>query len=117
MARQMTEDQKKELEIFNAVIAKMKDDFNGCPYFDGRERGQLDDIAGKRLTIEDIYPMNDYHAIIFEELPDTVYLTGGALKDLCNEYERKYVVGRVIEIGELVKTKKGRQFRPIKIIA
>lgn len=117
MARQLTEEQRKELEIFEGIIAKMKEDYNGCPLFEDREKGQLDDLTGKKLTIEDIYPMNDYHAIVFEEDATHVYLTGGALKDLCNEYEKKYVVGRTIEIGELVKTKKGRQFRPIKIIA
>lgn len=117
MAKELTAEQKaarqKELEI----LQQMKEQFNGCPLFEDREKGSLDDIVDKELTIEDIYPLQDYHAIVFEELPDNFYLTGGALKDLCNEYAPEFVKGRVIKIKPLVKTKKRRDFRPIEVIA
>lgn len=113
MNNEAREARAKELEI----IQKMKEEFNGCPLFEGREKGSLDDITDKELTIDDIYPLNDYHCIIFSEIPDLFFLTGGALKDLCNNYEPQFVVGRVIKIKPLVKTKSRRDFRPIEIIA
>lgn len=117
MARQLSEEERKELEVEQNILKQMQDQFNGCPLFVDREKGQLDDIVDKELTIEDIYPLQDYHCIVFSEIPDFFYLTGGALKDLCNEYDPKFVIGRVIKIKEKVKTKKRRDFRPIEVIA
>lgn len=105
----------EELELLN-IIDQMKEEFNGCPLFEGREKGQLDDLTGEKLTIEDIYPIEDYHAIVFEGINEHVYLTGGALKDLCNNYPKHVVVGRTIILQEKVKTKKNRDFRPITIV-
>lgn len=117
MAKQLTDEEKRQRELEQVMLAKMKEQFNGCPLFVDREKGSLDDIVDKELTIEDIFQLNDYHAIVFEELPDNFYLTGGALKDLCNEYEPQFVIGRRIIIKPLVKTKKKREFRPIEIVA
>lgn len=100
------------------LIQQMKEEFNGCPLFAERTKGSLDDLTEKELTIEDIYPLEDYHVIVFEELPDTFYLTGGALKDLCNRYEKELVIGRVIKVKPLKETKtKNRSFRPIEVIS
>lgn len=106
----------EERDLLN-IIDQMKEEFNGCPLFEDRERGQLDDLTGETLTIEDIYPIEDYHAIVFENHPSAVYLTGGALKDLCNNYPKHVVVGRTIILQEKVKTKKNREFRPITIVS
>lgn len=116
MAKVLTEEEKKQKQMQQDMLKKMQEQFNGCPLFADREKGSLDDITDKELTIEDIYPLQDYHAIVFEELPDNFYLTGGALKDLCNEYEPEFVIGRLIKIKPLVKTKKRRDFRPIEVI-
>lgn len=109
----LTEDERKEM---NDILQQMKNDFNGCPLFEGREKGSLDDLTGKELHIEDLYPLEDYHCVIFEELPDFYFLTGGALKDLCNKYDPKFVRGRCIQLQPMVKTKGRRDFRPIRII-
>lgn len=114
--RELTENQIQERNALNKAIIEMMEEFNGCPFFEDREKGQLDDIVSKELTIEDIYPMQDYHAIIFSELPDTVYLTGGALKDLCNNYKPEHVKGRVVVLSEKKRTKNNREFRPIKVL-
>lgn len=98
------------------VLKQMQERFNGCPLFEGREKGSLDDLTGKELTIEEIYPLSDYHCIVFEECPDYFFLTGGALKDLCNEYPPEEVRGTRIELQPLVKTRSRRDFRPIKIL-
>ena len=97
-------------------LKEMQERFNGGPLFEGREKGSLDDLTGKELTIEEIYPLSDYHCIVFEECPDYFYLTGGALKDLCNEYPPEEVRGTRIMLQELVKTRSRRDFRPIKIL-
>ena len=117
MAKEITQEEKERRALEAEMLKKMQDQFNGCPLFVDREKGSLDDIVDKELTIEDIYPLQDYHCIVFSELPDNFYLTGGALKDLCNEYEHEFVIGRIIKIKEKVKTKKRRDFRPIEVIA
>lgn len=107
-------DFQKQLQ---SAIAQMQDEFNGCPLFNNREKGSLDELEGNQLHIEDLYPIQDYHCVVFEEIKDKFYLTGGALKDLCNNYAPEFVVGRLIEIQPMVKTKSRRDFRPIKVLA
>ena len=102
----LTEQLKKELT----------ERFNGCPFMEDREKGSLDDLTGLPMTIEDIFKMADYHAIIFKEVPDKFYLTGGALKNLCNDYDKDVVIGLKIELQEKVKTSKKQDFRPMKVI-
>lgn len=113
---QLTEEQKAKRQIELDMLAKMQEQFNGCPLFEGREKGSLDDLEGKEITIDQIYPLQDYHCVVFKEMPENFYLTGGALKDLCNDYEPQFVINRVIIIQPMVKTKARRDFRPIKII-
>lgn len=109
----LTDEEKK---VMQDVLQQMKNDFNGCPLFEGREKGSLDDLTDKELHIEDIYPLEDYHCVVFEEIPDYYFLTGGALKDMCNKYEKLFVVGRCISIQPMVKTKGRRDFRPIRVL-
>lgn len=113
----LTDEQVQFNKELAEVLGQMKDEFNGCPLFEGREKGALDDIEGKELHIAEIFPIQDYHCVVFEELPDTYYLTGGALKDLCNNYPPKFVVGRCVLIQPLVDTKSRRKYRPIKVLA
>lgn len=117
MARkELTENEIQAKKELSKAIAEMMEEFNGCPFFNERTKGQLDDIIDIELTIEDIFPMQDYHAIIFSELPDTFYLTGGALKDLCNNYKPEHVRGRVVVLSEKKRTKNNHEFRPIKVL-
>lgn len=97
-------------------LEKAMNRFNGCPLFEGREKGSLDDLADHVVTVEDLFPLNDYHCIIFEEIPDHFFLTGGALKELCNEFPPDEVRGTRLTVGRLVKTKSRREYRPITII-
>lgn len=117
MAKQLTEEEKAFMTELEMVVAQMKEEFNGCPLFADRDKGELDELTGQQLHIEDLYPLNDYHCIVFEEIPKKFYLTGGGLKDLCNNYPPKFVVGRLIELQPKVKTKSRRDFRPVKVLA
>lgn len=102
--------------ISQALREKLELDFNGCPFMDERTQGSLDDLTGMRITIEDIYPMADYHAVIFEEVPEKFFFTGGALKNLCLNYQKDEVVGLTIELQQKVKTSSKKDFRPMKVI-
>lgn len=113
MANYNTQEERKQLE---KIIAQMKEQFNGCPLFEGREKGKLEDLENQVVIIEDIFQLNDYHAIVFRGIENTFFLTGGALKDLCNDYPPEAVIGREIKILPLVKTKSKRDFRPIQIL-
>lgn len=118
MARkELTEQELKFEQDLQAAIEQMKADYNGCPLFEDREKGSLDELTGMELTIEDLFPLNEYHCIVFTEVPDKFYLTGGALKDLCNNYPPEFVRGRVVILQEMVKTRRKKDFRPIKVIA
>lgn len=115
--RELTDEEKKFEQELQLAIAQMKSDYNGCPLFEDREKGSLDDLTGKEMTIKDLFPLNDYHCVVFEEDDAHFYLTGGALKDLCNNYPPKFVIGRVIELQPMVKTRRKKEFRPLKVIA
>jgi hypothetical protein len=101
------------------IVKAMKDRHNGCPLFDGREKGSLDDLTNSVVTIEDIFKLSgddgDYHAITFVEDKEHTYLTAGGLKSMCDEFG-EHVVGVKIEILPMIKTKANRTYRPIKVI-
>lgn len=115
--KELSQDELEFQKKLQTAIEQMKDEFNGCPLFNGREKGSLDELEGSQLHIEDLYPIQDYHCVVFEEIKDKFYLTGGALKDLCNNYPPEFVAGRCIEIQPMVETKSRRNFRPIKVLA
>lgn len=118
MARtNLTEEEKKFQQTLDNAIKQMKEEFNGCPLFEDREKGSLDELTDLEITIDDLFPLNDYHCVVFSEIPDKFFLTGGALKDLCNNYPPEFVKGRVVKLLPMVKTKRKKEFRPIKVIA
>lgn len=100
------------------IINKMKEQFNGCPLFIDREKGDLDELVGKKVVIESYYKLTgengDYYALAFKGFDDKFYLSGGALTELINGYgdEAKCVE---ILIKEKIKTKSKREYRPINI--
>lgn len=100
------------------TLAKMKERFNGCPLFDDRDKGDLDDLVGSRVKIEQFYELTGengkYYALAFEGIDDKFYLSGGALTDLIAEFgdDAKDVE---ILIMQKVKTKNKREFRPIRV--
>lgn len=97
------------------VLKKMKERFNGCPLFEGRTKEKMDVLTGKEVTIQEFFPMADYHAVVFAEYPDKVFLSGGALKQLLNEFGED-AVGLKIAVLEMIKTADKHDFRPINVI-
>lgn len=98
------------------LIKKLKDAFNGCPLFDGREKGDLKDLENEVVTISEYFPMSDYHAVVFEEHSDKVYLSGGGLKKLLTEYATEDLSGIKIKMLPMIKTSTKRDYRPIEVI-
>ena len=98
------------------LIKKLKEDFNGCPLFEGREKGDLKDLEGETVTVADYFPMSDYHAVVFEEHDKKVYLSGGGLKKMLTEYGDEDVRGVKIKVLPMIKTSAKRDYRPIEVI-
>lgn len=100
------------------ILAQMQERFNGCPLFIDREKGDLDDLIGKRVVIESYYKLNgengDYYAIAFKGYDDKFFLSGGALTDLINEFGSDAKEVEIL-IMEKVKTKNRREYRPIRV--
>lgn len=100
------------------VLARMQEKFNGCPLFIDREKGDLDELVGKRVVIDSYYELTGengkYYALAFKDIDDKFYLSGGAITDLISEFgdDAKEVE---ILIMEKVKTKNRREYRPIRI--
>lgn len=101
---------KKELE------KQLKESFNGCPLFEGREKGDLSELTGREVTIKEYFPLSDYHAVVFEEEPEKVYLSGGGLKKLLTQYETEDLSGLRIKLLPMIKTNSKRDYRPIEVI-
>jgi hypothetical protein len=97
------------------IVEQMMKEFNGCPLFEGREKGSLDELTGLEVTIADFYNLADYHAVIFEESPEKVYLSGGGLKKLLTKYGED-AIGVKIVIEEMIKTAKKNDYRPIRVV-
>lgn len=104
-----------EMDRFT-VLQEMQDRFNGCPLFNEREKGDWDAVVDMILTVEDIFPLTDYHVVTFKEIEDKFFLTGGAMKELCNNYERKYVLDLIVKPLAKVRTKSNRDYRPIEVL-
>ena len=100
------------------VLTRMKERFNGCPLFIDREKGDLDELVGKKVAIESYYKLTgengDYYALSFKGYEEKFYLSGGALTDLINEFGDDAKEAEIL-IMEKVKTKNRREFRPIRI--
>lgn len=101
------------------ILAKMKEQFNGCPLFIDREKGDLDELVGKKVVIESYYKLTgdngEYFALAFKGYDDKFYLSGGAITELLSTYGD---VAKEVEIliMEKIKTKSKREYRPIRII-
>ena len=100
------------------ILVKMQERFNGCPLFIDRDKGDLDELVGKKVKIESYYELTGengkYFAIAFVGYDDKFFLSGGALTELIADYgdDAKEVE---ILIKEKVKTKNRREYRPIAV--
>lgn len=101
------------------ILNKMKDQFNGCPLFIDREKGDLDDLIGKKVVIESYYKLTgeggEYYALAFKGYDDKFYLSGGAITELLRDYGDAAKEVEIL-IMEKVKTKNKRDYRPIRIM-
>lgn len=99
-------------------LEEMKKRFNGCPLFDGREKGKLEELEGKAVKINDYYKLSGdegaYYAFTVED-NDKTFLSCGSITALLDEFGDD-AIGVSIKIGEKVKTKSKRDYRPITIL-
>ena len=100
------------------ILAKMQERFNGCPLFIDREKGDLDNLVGKKVHIESFYELTGengkYYAIAFKEDTKNFYLSGGALTELITDYPEECKEVEIL-IKEKVRTNNKREYRPINI--
>ena len=113
----------------NGLRNKAKELANGCPLMDGREKGNADKYVGKKLTVTDAFRMNgdngNYYVFTVSEAPEMFFMSGGALTAIFDEAyavsEREGVTlaevcgGLEFSFGQKVKTRNGRDFRPVHI--
>lgn len=96
------------------ILKKMQERFNGCPLFEGREKAKFDQLEDQTVTVEAYFKLSDYYAVIFEECPDAVFLSGGAMTELFDDFGDN-AIGVRVTILPMIKTNSKRDFRPIRI--
>lgn len=96
------------------LLKKMQEQFNGCPLFEGREKEQFETLENTMVTVDAYFKLSDYYAVVFEEFPESVFLSGGAVTDLLNTYGDD-AIGVQFTVLPMVKTNSKRDFRPIRI--
>lgn len=105
--------------ITKEIFKEMQDRFNGCPLFVDREKGDLDELVGKKVKIDSFYELTGdngvYYAVAFVGIDDKFYLSGGALTEAIANYP-DYVKDVEFLIMEKTKTKNHRDFRPIRVL-
>lgn len=106
-------------KMTNEIFKQMQEQFNGCPLFIDREKGDLDDLIGQKVKIESYYELTGengaYYAVAFVGDDKKFYLSGGDLTNLIKDYGDCAKEVEVL-IMEKVKTKNHRDFRPIRVL-
>lgn len=101
-------------------LEELKARFNGCMLMDGRQKGNWDNFNNKVVHIEAFSALTGdkgdvYYCVTLKEDKDNYYLTGGQLTAMLNEFaDVALSVG--VEILPKTRTKRGQDFRPIKIV-
>ena len=117
-------------EIRAAWLTKAEEKTSGCPLFEGRDKGDLNDMEGEILTLQRAWPLTgdkgNYFAIWVEEVPELFYLTGSALTSILEDAQSfaddagvsidQIIEGTRFKILQARKTKNGNKFRPIEIV-
>ena len=99
----------------NETIKKMKEIFNGCPLFEGREKGSLDELTGKKISIMEYYRLANYHAVVFNEYPDRVYLSCSSLDKFITEFPED-CKNVNITFTTPIQTADRHTYRPLSIV-
>ena len=103
----------------------------GCPLFEGRTKGELDDLEGSVVTLEDAYRMTGeeegsfYYVFTIDEESELFYMSCKSISQILEDAEaiaaesgitlREVIEGTTIKIGAKRKTKGGKSYRPIEI--
>ena len=117
-------------EMKERYLKAAQDRANGCPLFEGREKGDLGDLEGEEVTLEAAYPLTGdkghYYAVWFEEEKTLFYLSSSALTAVIDEAEPfaaeagvsldEVIAGTKIRIGKQRRTKTGNNYRPVEVI-
>lgn len=98
------------------LIKKLKDEYNGCPLFENRKKGEIGIYVGKPITIKDYFRMSDYHAVIFEEDNEHFFFSGGSLKSMLDKYGEEDLRGIQIIPKEMIRTASKRDYRPFEVV-
>lgn len=102
------------------LLKALKEVCNGCPLFEDREKGDLDELTDKPVTIEDYFKLSgdsgDYFAVTFKECSGKFFLSGGALTTILRDYgENGALIDLNVTLKAKVRTANKRDFRPCQI--
>ena len=92
----------------------------GAPELRDKNKADWDGLEGQTLTVKDIVETTNADgenilAIIFEEDPSVFYWAGATIKKWYEHYGEE-LLGTVIKVGPMVKTKKGQPCRAFSIV-
>ncbi len=118
------------MDVRQAFLNKAAQRKSGCPLFEGREKGDLDELTGSIVSLDQAYPMEGengrYYVVTFKEDKDSFFMSCQSLTELLNDAqaiadEAGCSINTVIDdicirFGELTKTKTGRRFRPVEVV-
>lgn len=108
------------------ILEQMKARHNGCPFFEEREKASLDELTGHIVTIQDFYRFTEkkkegeeksYYAVLFLEDKEHVYLSGGGLTSIIDDYDDE-VIGLQVRLESPIKVKSDptHSYRPITVM-
>lgn len=102
----------------------------GCPLFEGRDKGDLEDIEGKVVTLDKVWPLTGdnggYYAVHFKEEMEQFFLSCSSLTAIIDEGKNiaqeegcsidEVVSGLKIRIGTMKKAKNGHKYRTMEVV-
>ena len=110
-------------KVNKEFLEELKKEFNGCPLFDGREKGDIELHVNKPCTITDYFRLQEssgsyYYAFTIEQDKERTFLSGGAITKLIDKcVENGYdAVGVTFVPKEKIKTASKRDYRPIEVL-
>lgn len=104
-------------------LEELKKEFNGCPLFEGREKGDIEIHVDKPCTITDYFKLQEssgsyYYAFTIEQDNEHTFLSGGAITRLIDECVDNDFdpIGVTFVPKEKIKTASKRDYRPIEVL-
>lgn len=107
-----------------------KETGNGCPLFDGRDKGDWDTVEGETLTLERAHPMTGkkgiYYVVWFTEHEDEFFQSpyvlteildkGRAIAEEENVSIDEVISGLQIKVGPEKRTNGGNKYRSMEVV-